>query len=248
MLSPRTAVRRLAASLALPLIAAPALATSIYQYKPSEYAIVDGGMAPNRALSVAAHGGGESGYDNFHLYLMTEPAHRKAAALPFISGDKILDTGADAYHAAWSPDSRHLAVLFRLSHQVATFALYEIRNRRPIMLDAPSLFSQVATPLTEADRSLALKRASTELSWLTPTRFVMKEHQLFQVGSHVLAQKLGAFGKESADAAATPSSGGSEPSGRMVNSYLVAFSAEAVCDLARGRGYKIVSVKPGAFD
>jgi hypothetical protein len=34
----------------------PAQATSIYAYKPDEYAVVDGGNAPNKQFSLATHG------------------------------------------------------------------------------------------------------------------------------------------------------------------------------------------------
>ncbi len=49
---------------------AAAQATSTYDYKPHEYALVDGGLAPNKRFSIAANG-----YGSFHVYLMTEPAH-----------------------------------------------------------------------------------------------------------------------------------------------------------------------------
>jgi hypothetical protein len=75
--------------------AAPAQATSNYDYKPDEYAIVDGGNAPNKQLSLAAHGTEDLGY-GFHIYLMAEPAHKKIGALPGINDHTILDTAPDA--------------------------------------------------------------------------------------------------------------------------------------------------------
>ncbi len=53
-------------------------------------------------FAIAAHGEGEFGYENFHLYLM---AGRKIIrSLPAIEEGNILDTGAKAFNAAWSPD------------------------------------------------------------------------------------------------------------------------------------------------
>src|SRR5580704_4347788 len=112
----------------------PARATSVYDYKPKEYVIVDGGLAPNKRLAIAANG-----YGAFHVYLMAEPAHKPIAALPSIDNDAILDTGASAYHAVWSPDSRHVAVHFRSDRHVLTMLLYEIRGGRPHLTDTPSL-------------------------------------------------------------------------------------------------------------
>ena len=48
-----------------------------------------------------------------------------------IDNDAILDTGPSAYHAVWSPDSRHVAMHFRSDRHVLTMLLYEIRGGRP---------------------------------------------------------------------------------------------------------------------
>jgi hypothetical protein len=110
----------LATSVALVLscIGIPVRATSVYDYKPKEYVIVDGGLAPNKHLAIAANG-----YGGFHVYLMAEPAHKPIAALASIDNDAILDTGASAYHAVWSPDSRHVAMHFRSNRHVLTMLL-----------------------------------------------------------------------------------------------------------------------------
>jgi len=222
----------------------PAQATSIHRYKHSEYAIVQDGMAPDKRFSVASHGGGDEGYDNFHLYLMREPAHKKLAIFDSITGDAVLDTGPDGYRAVWSPDSRYVAVYYRLSHQVLTMLLYEMSARRPIELSAPSLFSIVAKPLTEASNGLDLKSGSGELKWLDATTFVMKEHQLFTVSTHDLARKLGTYGRETVNTQLTSH----DDKGNPVTWYFVDFSAEAVCKVVPGRGYRIVSMKPGEFE
>ena len=113
----------------------PAGATSVYDYKPKEYVVVDGGLAPNKRFAIAANG-----YGSFHVYLMAEPAHKPIAALASIDNDAILDTGPSAYHAVWSPDSRHVAMHFRSDRHVLTMLLYEIRDGRPHLTDTPSLF------------------------------------------------------------------------------------------------------------
>ncbi|HEY6254678.1 MAG TPA: hypothetical protein VIY51_02690 [Xanthobacteraceae bacterium] len=79
-----------AAAVMLVACAAPAHATADHAYKKNEYAIIAGGAAPSKLLSVAAHGGGQFGDSGFHLYLMAEPAHRKIAPLPSVGSDDIL--------------------------------------------------------------------------------------------------------------------------------------------------------------
>ena len=77
----------IAACLAL----APAGATSNHEYAKGEYAVIRDGLAPNKQLSLASHGDGELGDDHFHVWLMSEPAHRKLVALDDISDDNNLD-------------------------------------------------------------------------------------------------------------------------------------------------------------
>ena len=55
---------------AFAVFAAAALATSNYDYKPGEYVTVSGGKSPDGRYLIAAHGEGELGYDNWHVYLM----------------------------------------------------------------------------------------------------------------------------------------------------------------------------------
>ena len=45
-----------------------ALATSNYEYGPDEYVTVANGISPDERYAITAHGGGQLGYDNFHLY------------------------------------------------------------------------------------------------------------------------------------------------------------------------------------
>ena len=63
----------------------PARATSNHQYAKDEYGIIHDGLAPGKQLSLASHGEGELGDEDFHVWLMAEPAHRKIAALEAIS-------------------------------------------------------------------------------------------------------------------------------------------------------------------
>ena len=92
--------------------AVPVHATGSHDYGKGEYGVIRDGLAPNKRLSLAAHGDGEGGTGNFHVWLMAEPAHRRIAALPGIGSENNLDTGPDSYRAAWfrlAPRRRVLA-------------------------------------------------------------------------------------------------------------------------------------------
>ena len=173
----------------------PAGATSVYDYKPKEYVIVDGGLAPNKRFAIAANG-----YGSFHVYLMAEPAHKPIAALASIDNDAILDTGPSAYHAVWSPDSRHVAMHFRSDRHVLTMLLYEIRDGRPHLTDTPSLFG-AATKLPDSSDDFDIRSDVTYLTWLSPTTFALKEQRTLEIKAPGLPEKLGPYGKPDDDAA-----------------------------------------------
>src|ERR1700759_1019925 len=121
--------------LAACLLLAPARATSEYRYGKNEYVVIRDGLAPNKQLAVAAHGWGENNDDAFHIWLMTEPAHRRLVPLANIKD--ALDSAADAFHAFWSKDSRHVGVAFRSSRHEVTLNLYRIDGRRAHEIAAP---------------------------------------------------------------------------------------------------------------
>ena len=225
----------ISAALILTCIGLQAGATSVYDYKPKEYVIVDGGLAPNKHLSIAANG-----YGSFHVYLMAEPAHKPIAALASIDNDAILDTGPSAYHAVWSPDSRHVAMHFRSDRHVLTMLLYEIRGGRPHLTDTPSLFG-AATKLPDSSDDFDVRSDVTYLTWLSPTTFALKEQRTLEIKAPGLPEKLGPYGKPDADAAG----GGAD---NQPARHFIKFSAEATCQVVPGRGYRILDMKPGAFE
>jgi hypothetical protein len=185
----------MSAALVLTFVGMPAQATSVYDYKPKEYVTVDGGLAPNKRLSIAANG-----YRNFHVYLMAEPAHKPIAALPSIDDNAILDTGPSAYHAVWSPDSRHVAMHFRSDRHVLTILLYEIHSGRPHLLDTPSLFA-AATKQPDSSDDFDVRSDVTYLTWLGPTTCALKEQRTLEIKAPDLPEKLEPYGKLDAEAA-----------------------------------------------
>ena len=89
--------------------ACTALATSTYEYKPGEYVVITDGKSPNGEHSIAAHGEGEYGDENFHLYLMDAKSGKRIGPLEEVKD--TLDTGADAFTAKWSADSSEVSIV-----------------------------------------------------------------------------------------------------------------------------------------
>jgi hypothetical protein len=214
--------------------AAPATATSEYEYAKGEDVVIDGGMAPNRRLSLASHGEGPSGNDKFHVYLMAEPSHRRITALDDITSHDILDSGPTAFHASWALDSRHAAVAFRPDRHVIITLLYRIERGRAVEIGGPSLFKDVTS--REVHSQNDDERVSvTRLKWLNPRRFVLTEYRYFITTSPNLLRSLGRFGKLDDDNTDDKRS-------------FVKFSAQAECELIGGNRYRIVDLKPGNFN
>lgn len=126
----------LGAFLCVCLSANRASATSNYTYKPGEYVTIVDGNAPNGAYSIAAHGEGDDGYDNFHIYLMNGQTGRKIGPLEEIKD--TLDTGADAFYAKWSADSGEVSIRYRIDRRVAVMVRYRIGNGRAYLIDGPA--------------------------------------------------------------------------------------------------------------
>ena len=112
------------------------LGTSNREYGPTEYVVIDGGLSPDRKYSLAAHGNGELGYGNFHIYLMNAVTGKKIGPLEEIKDN--LDTGADAFYAKWSPNSTEVAIRYRIDRREALEVRYRIANGRAFLIKGPS--------------------------------------------------------------------------------------------------------------
>lgn len=216
----------------LALTAGPACATDSHEYAKDEFAVIRDGLAPNKKMSLASHGDGEGGNENFHVWLMAEPAHRRIMRLPGIGPDGILDTGPNAYRTTWALDSRHVAVNYRSDRHVLELNLYSVENGRVYPISGPTLFKDVTSRNVGEDEHFG-HRVST-IEWMGTRRFRLREHHLFQASSMDFTRLLGAYGKlvQKLD------------DGR----FMVEFSAEADCVLVSGNRYRIVDLRVGKFD
>jgi hypothetical protein len=223
-------ISTMAAALAV-LAVAPAWATDTHDYAKDEYAIIRDGLSPDRQLSLATHGDGEGGSENFHVWLMAEPAHRKIMTLDGIGSNNNLDTGPNAYHAFWSADSRHVAVWFRSDRHAAELNLYNVEGRRAHPIAGPSLFRDASG--RDVGGTDDVRESLPDIAWLGSKRFMLKQHLLLMTKDAGFAQRLGAYGKVT----------DKTDDGRI----FVAFSAEADCLLLPGNRYRIVDLRAGKF-
>jgi hypothetical protein len=215
----------------LALAASPVGATDSHDYAKDEYANIRDGLAPNKQMSLASHGADENGVGEFHVWLMSEPAHRRIARLPAIGPEGILDTGPDAYHASWSADSRHAAVIYRSDRHIAEFNLYEIVGNRARLMSGPSLFKDVTSREPTADDDL--RNSNPEFEWKGTRHFLLKERRLFLTTDKGFAKMLGPYGRIGDD--------------RGDGGFFVEFSVEADCVLVSGNRYRIVDLRVGKF-
>jgi hypothetical protein len=108
-----------------------ALATSNYEYGPDEYVTVANGISPDGQYAITAHGAGKLGDDNFHLYLMDASTGKNLGSLEEIV--ETLDTGADAFSAKWSTDSKEVIIIYRVDRHAPLKAVtYTIADRRAL--------------------------------------------------------------------------------------------------------------------
>jgi hypothetical protein len=205
-----------------PAFVGPAQATSTYTYGENEYVVVDNGMAPDHQHAIAAHGSGDYGSDDFHLYLLAEPGGKVIGPLEEVEG---FDTGPGSYSAVWSPDSRYVGVLYRGDRHVVALNLYRIEHGRAYPITG-------ALPLSAASgnlENLDVRSRHLELTWQGDKRFLLKEESTLKRDASAPAGKLASFMRPD------PESDGFE-----------VFSAAAACEMAPGDKYQIVDLKPVA--
>ncbi len=233
----------LAVAILLSGAAAPALATAVYEYKPGEHVIVDQGQAPNNKLSIAAHGEGEMGSDNFHLYLMAEPAHKVIAPLDSIDFECNSGFRPHGVSRTLVARSGHVAIMFRFDRHYLAMHLYEIGNGRPESVGGPDLLQAVNKEIDESkDDNFRAGRQRDLAVWRSSTQFSMTRHTLFQAKSPELARALGSFAKQTADDHAQ-----TDDKGKPIWPYFVEFSGQATGEFAPNDDYRLKELKPGTF-
>jgi len=113
-----------------------ALATDNYDYGPDEYVTITDGISPDGKYAITAHGEGDLGYKNFHIFLTNAKTGREIGPLEQIS--EILDTGAGSYCAIWSKNSKQVTVFWRYSrHEPLQEIIFKIAKNRAFLVQGP---------------------------------------------------------------------------------------------------------------
>ena len=216
------------------LTAAVARATDEHTYGPHEYATIWHGKSPNHHFSIATHGTGEGGFENFHPYLMAEPGHKSIGPLEEVSD--VEDTGPMSFEAVWSPDSQYVAILYREDRHVLAMDFYRIAKRRAYHIDDSSLLDNFI-----GDRHYKMPSDSDvlmtvmEVHWTNAHHFLLSEEDYIATGADLSLANL-----------ARPFSTVRNESQDKKRDYYVHFSATALCAIggSDADGYKLVSVSP----
>ena len=111
-------------------------ATWNYQYGPDEYVTVANGISPDGKVAITAHGSGELGEENFHLYLTDAVTGKKIGPLEEIK--EFLDTAGPAFFAQWSSDGQQVTIVWRVDrHEPLKAISYRIIGRRAHKIKGP---------------------------------------------------------------------------------------------------------------
>jgi hypothetical protein len=149
-----------------------------------------------------------------------------------ISSDNNLDTAPDAYRAAWSPDSRYVAVSFRSERHIVTHNIYRVEGGSPRLIAAPDLFRDMTGRKVDRKTGGGMRTFEPGVEWLGPRRLRFSDYRLFVMQDAGLADKLEAFCKQS-----------KMDDGR----YSIEFSAQAEVELVPDDRFRIGKPEPGAF-
>ena len=111
-------------------------ATWNYEYGPDEYVTIANGISPDGKIAITAHGTGDLGDENFHLYLTDVSTGKKIGALEEIT--EYLDTAGPAFGAQWSNDGQQVTIVWRVDrHEPLKAISYRINGRRAQKIKGP---------------------------------------------------------------------------------------------------------------
>lgn len=201
-------------------------ATAEWEYKLGQIVNINHGLSPDRRFAVAAT---EDQSGKFSLLLIDGASRNKIQPLGGVAGP--LDTAPEAFHAEWAPDSRHVAIWYRVDRHLEDFLMYRIENRRAYAVSGPESFIELIAPSTRND-SVEIQACAYSLKWRDANHFMMAEFGdiHFAEGDKTMVKALGKYGQPESDAP-----------------NYAKYSVEAVCELARDDRFRVLSLTPGAF-
>ena len=221
-------------------------ATSSYHYKLGEFLVIDHGKSPDKKFAIVA---GHNKTDEFGVFL--QDAQTKKLIGPLEEVATGLDNAPDAFHAHWSPDSKHVGISSREDRHLLRNIIYRIEDRRAYLVETPSLICQAVPDFCKLQQELGggLKLddqnyydaqwkvrqnedASEIVKWISPTRFIVSEESQWQIKERDPSAAIGEYGE-----AEKP--GSDEP-----GVYHVWFSAEGECELIADDKSHVISTHP----
>jgi len=240
---------RMRAAVALSLaFAAHAGATATYDCKPGEFLVIDGGTSPAKKFSIVT---GENKAGEFGVYLRDAQTKKLIGQLEEVATG--LDSAPDAYHAHWSPDSKHVGISSRGDRHWEPNVIYRIENRRAYLVETPQLMCHAVPEFCGLQKELggalildsdgAYDRPwkvrqnesySEIMKWVSPTRFIVKEQSQWQVKERNPSARLGQYGEvEKLE----------DERDESVTVYHVWFDAEGECDLLPNDKTRVVNTQ-----
>ncbi len=227
-----------------------ASATAEYDYKPGELLVIKDGKSPDKKFSVVAGDpdkkGGFGG-----VYLMDAQGKKMLGELKDVATN--LDTAPDAYHAHWSPDSKHVGITSRAERHWAANVIYRIENRRAYSVETPELLCHAIPDFCALTKELGRALIGEEcgdmpcrarqnqsgseiVKWISSTRFVVSEDSRWQVKTRDPSPTLGNYAQvEKEENAQTDG---------VDDFYDVRFKAEGECELLPGDKTRVVTTWP----
>lgn len=243
---------RLRAAVALSLaFVAHAGATARYDYKPGEFLVIDSGTSPDKKFSIVS---GENKSGEFGVYLRDAQTKKLIGQLEEVATG--LDFAPDAYYAHWAPDFKHVGITSRADRHWADNAIYRIENRRAYPVKTPELLCRAVPEFCQLTKELGgaltedqiyaedtvgkLWKArqnssySEIVKWISPTRFVIREENQFQVKERDPSATLRQYGE------AEKLEDASDESAAL---YQVSFDAEGECELLPNDNSRVLNTQ-----
>src|SRR5258708_34096263 len=109
-------------------------ATADWRYQVGQFVPIENGLSPNQAYTVAAH---EDDRGSFGIFLVNARTKKNLGALQEVA--EFFDTAPAAFHAEWAPDSRHLALWYRVHRHLNRLAIYLIGRDHASPISGKSL-------------------------------------------------------------------------------------------------------------
>jgi hypothetical protein len=226
---------------------AHAAATAMYDYKPGQFLVIDGGTSPDKKFSIVS---GENKAGEFGVYLRDARTKKLIGQLEEVATD--LDSAPDAYRAHWAPDSKHVGVSSRADRHLTRNVIYRIENRRAYVVETPQLMCRAVPEFCALQKELgdALTLDSDDdkpwkvrenesfseiRKWISPTRFVVSEESQWQVKDRDPSATLGQYGEAEKS---------EDEGGESVALYHVWFDAEGECELLPNDKSRVLNTQP----